>query len=107
MNQQPRTIQDHLDELMDMFDFPRVVRTMQALEWTWVSCDGVPTEAEIRQAVRRYAKQAMRQALEDSGHAPGRGFVGTGGFHIEAVAENGAVAGLYARFEVTQWTTFD
>jgi hypothetical protein len=80
--------QQHLDELMDSFDFARVARAMRALQWRWASANNsIPDEPHIRATVRSYARQAIRQALTKAGHQPGRGFIGTGGFHIEAFTE--------------------
>jgi len=98
--------QQHLDELMDNFNFHRVARAMKALRWRWASADNtVPDEAHIRARVRDHARQAISQATTNTGHQPGRGFVGTGGFHIEAFAENGALTGLYTRFTLTDYST--
>ncbi|UYZ64898.1 hypothetical protein [Hymenobacter weizhouensis] len=98
--------QQQLDNLMDNFDFHRVARTMRLLKWHWVSAEGfaVPDEACIRATVRNYARQAIRQATTGTGYQSGRGFIGTGGFHIEAHAEAGQLTLLYARFTLTDYT---
>lgn len=98
--------QQHLDELMDSFDFARVARAMRSLQWRWASAEnGIPDESYIRATVRSYARQAIQQAHTNTGHQPGRGFIGTGGFHIEAFCEAGALTGLYARFTLTEYST--
>ena len=98
--------QQHLDELMDSFDFARVASAMRALQWRWASADnGIPDEPHIRATVRSYARQAIQQALTNTGHQPGRGFVGTGGFHIEAFTEASTLTGVYARFTLTEFST--
>ena len=98
--------EQHLDELMDSFDFTRVARAMRALEWRWASAEnGIPVEPHIRATVRSYARQAIHQALTNTGHQPGRGFIGTGGFHIEAFTEAGTLTGLYVRFTLTEYST--
>ena len=56
--------QQHLDELMDSFNFARVARAMRALQWRWASAnDSIPDEPHIRAIVRNYAHQAIQQAL--------------------------------------------
>ena len=49
--------QQHLDELMDSFDFARVARAMRALHCRWASADScIPDEPHIRATVRSYAR---------------------------------------------------
>lgn len=98
--------QQHLDELMDSFNFARVARAMRSLQWRWASADAdIPDEPHIRATVRNYARQAILQALTNTGHQPGRGFVGTGGFHIKAFTEADTLTGLYARFTLAEFST--
>ncbi|GAB2712577.1 hypothetical protein GCM10011495_06800 [Hymenobacter frigidus] len=98
--------QQHLDELMDSFNFARVARAMRVLQWRWASADNrIPDEHHIRATVRSYARQAIQQALTNTDHQPGRGFIGTGGFHIEAFTEAGTLTGLYARFTLADYST--
>jgi len=44
--------QESLDEVMDWFDFNKISRVMQLLNWQWFG-EGVPNESDIRRAVRR------------------------------------------------------
>ncbi|GAA3986939.1 hypothetical protein [Hymenobacter antarcticus] len=98
--------QQHLDELMDHFDFARVAHAMRALQWRWASAyNSIPNEPHIRATVRSYARQFIQQARINTGHQPGRGFIGTGGFHIEAFSEAGTLTGLYARFTLNEYST--
>ena len=44
--------QEHLDEIMDWFDFERVRKTMNALDWKWMDNPESPTVQELKQKVR-------------------------------------------------------
>jgi hypothetical protein len=100
--------QQHLDEVMDSFDFTKVASAMLALNWQWCGKDSayyVPDEHQLRKRVREMARCAIQDALTSTGHAPNKGFYGTGGFHIEAEAKEGELDFLYVRFTLTEWCT--
>lgn len=65
-----------MDRIMERFDFTRVRKTMQALNWTWRGDANSPSVNEIRNT----AEDVMRMAV--SGYTEGDPFhsVGTGGF---------------------------
>lgn len=66
-----QVLQEQMDEIMDSFEFDKVLSVMQHLNWEWESCKGVPDEYEIRKAARR----VMKYAIDCNGST------GTGGFH--------------------------
>ena len=59
-----------MDEIMDSFEFDKVLSVMQHLNWKWMD-KVVPDEYEIRKSARR----TMKSAIECNGYS------GTGGFH--------------------------
>jgi hypothetical protein len=64
-----QALQEQMDEIMDSFEFDKVLSVMQHLNWEWMDY-GVPDEYEIRQSARR----TMKSAIECNGTS------GTGGF---------------------------
>ena len=53
-------MQEQIDNIMDNFDFSRVLKTMRALDWEWGSCgtEHEPVETELRREARRLLKNA-------------------------------------------------
>jgi hypothetical protein len=70
------TLYTQMDTIMGRFDFTRVQKTMEALNWTW---RGEP-EAPSLKDLKNTAEDVMRMAV--SGYKEGDPFhsVGTGGF---------------------------
>ena len=53
--------QNAIDEVMDWFDFGKVARVMESLEWGWAtSAEKTPTEHEIRAEARGMLKRAIK-----------------------------------------------
>jgi len=61
-------IQEQIDEIMDSFDFQKVHKIMEFLNWEWY--EGVPDIYSLRTAARKHLKQA----------AEVKGASGSGGF---------------------------
>ena len=78
-----------IDEIMDNFDFSRVKKTMDALEWEWVGI-GIPTEGEIRSKARRMLKDCMMHRC---------GYLSTGGFTVEYKSYTSEIS---LRFEIEE-----
>ena len=57
-------MQEQIDNIMDNFDFSRVLKTMRALDWEWGSCgtEHEPDEAELRREARRLLKASWEHA---------------------------------------------
>ena len=60
MTEQQRKL---IDEVLDNFDFDKVKKAMDALNWTWASCNGVPTIYDLRTESRRLLKDAIEKNL--------------------------------------------
>ena len=92
-------LQKHIDAISDHFDFGKVQKVMSFLNWEWVgSEEGVPTEAELRQQVRRLMTDAWNRADglgEDYG-------TGTGGFWVQYYYEENF---FEVTFQLAQWTS--
>ena len=50
-----------IDEVLDNFDFDKVKKAMDALNWIWIGCDGVPSIYDLRKKSRRLLKEAIKQ----------------------------------------------
>lgn len=85
-------LQDHIDEVMDWFDFSRVAKVMECLDWRWpLRIEGVPSEPAIRAFVRNGMKEAYT-----------RGHYITGGFDIRYDKEEDYFS---IQFIATSWET--
>jgi hypothetical protein len=62
-------IQEQIDEIMDSFDFEKVQKIMEALNWEW-NDEGVPDIYSLRTSARKHLKAA----------AEIKGTSGSGGF---------------------------
>lgn len=71
-----RIKQELIDEVMDNFDFGRVVKAMKAMDWEWFNGNGmsVPDEARARTCVRDLIK-TLQEDKECN-------FTATGGFNV-------------------------
>jgi hypothetical protein len=50
-------IQEQIDEIMDSFDFEKVHKIMEALNWEWHE-QGIPDIYSLRTSARKHLKQA-------------------------------------------------
>jgi hypothetical protein len=50
----PKTgFERQVEEVLDSFDFDKVLRVMEILGWTWANLDRVPTRSELLKEARR------------------------------------------------------
>ena len=87
--------QEAIDNIMDYFEFDKVLKTMIALDWKWVkedykSLDDLETPSIER--IRKTARKALMRAIEIKDYTSGGGF--------EAEYDDG---NLYLRFVVEEW----
>lgn len=95
----------HMNQVMDWFDFPKVAKTMEALEWIWVDAkdrgDGIPSEPEIREAARKLMQKAYEEEYRDEMYwARYPKTVGTGGLYATYDRQYGD---FKLTFEVARW----
>lgn len=88
------TANDKIDEIMDWFDFSKVAKVMEAVDWKWWSEEGieVPCEGKLRKEARRLLKRAIKE----------RGIIGTGGFEASYIDGD-----LELKFIVSSWGHYD
>lgn len=92
--------QEQIDDIMDNFDFNRVARVMDFLDWKWSLKEyRVPVEPEIRKQVRQHLSKAY-----DRGQGQGRKYtLCTGGF---ACSYDPQYSELSLTFELDGWSSY-
>jgi hypothetical protein len=92
--------QHQIDEIMDNFDFSKVAKVMDSLDWKWSLVEyRVPEESEIRKNVRKYLSKAF-----DYGEGQGRKYeVKTGGFVYTYDPQHSE---LRLSFELDSWSSY-
>lgn len=93
-----------IENILDDYDFQRVQKVMEALDWHWVNAEwgGVPSIGALR-------RQA-RGLLEDVYHHTPSPFcmVGTGGFEATRTMETGDLNKyLSLKFVVSEWNNYE
>lgn len=105
-----KTIDQHIEEVMDEFNFNKVKEVMDIMDWQWsrtINPDGVgvPEISTMRKLVREmmwdlYIKYSYRSNTNV--------FSSTGGFHVLYIKGNDEL-GMWDRFkvsfEVANWDT--
>lgn len=101
-----------IDEIMEEFDFGRVLTTMEALDWKWASAKGgrgIPDMDELRATAERLlrdvAKARLHQYRDEYWEMPI--ICGTGGFEAKAWCDEdiSKITGLDLAFIVSHWDT--
>lgn len=89
-------VQARIDEIMDWFDFGKVAKVMEALDWSWYISGEmeVPAEPDLREAARDLLWKAY--GLSRSTDCT----IGLGGFYATYYPEDGQFKLV---FQVAQW----
>ena len=86
--------QDAIDGIMDYFNFEKVLKVMELLEWEWKDAEeGIPTVPELRQEVRRLLRMAFKEKTD----------VSTGGFHVRYESDADGGEFIQLMFAVEEW----
>lgn len=86
-----------LDNVFDNFDFEKVKKTMDALDWQWAYAkgeNGVPTLDEIKAEAARLMWDCVN--MDDD-------VIATGGFRVEKDFSDPNDPWMRLTFEVTDW----
>lgn len=95
--------QEDIEDILDEFDFHKVQKAMEALNWTWATSDGVPTIGELRRCARRLLNYAVQvdSSFPDYSTA-------TGGFEVSRnLYPNHAKRYYSLKFVVSEWNNYD
>jgi len=91
------TNEQAIEDLLDKFDFNKVQKAMQVLDWKWASAEnGVPTIYELRKTARGILKDAYETGVTE---------VSIGGFSAKYDGSD-REKWLYLEFTLTQSSTF-
>lgn len=74
-----KTQQEWIDEVMDEFDYDKVQKVMEFLNWTWMTIDGTLTVSDLKRSTRKNLHETFTGATL----AKSNFRTGTGGFVIE------------------------
>lgn len=100
MKQLTEQHQSLIDGVVDSFNFERVHKVMEHLEWKWwfpnVDETRVPTIFEIKQSVRKQLKRAILECYTEHSVSA------TGGFEYHVFMEDGEVCNVEIKFIVTE-----
>ena len=103
-----KTIEQHIEEVGDWFDFNKVHQVMLHLNWKWAKADspnGVPEIAEMRQNVRRYMKELHKKYASVKTCNVS---MGSGGFdvrYVKGIYESKPFDTFYVAFNLASWDT--
>lgn len=86
-----------IDNIMDNFDFGRVAKCMEVLEWRWCDVEGIPQEPDIRKLARKLLKQVPETFRKEEY------YTGTGGLYVRAWYENMELVLMELTFVVADW----
>ena len=95
-----------IDEIMDWFDFAKVTKTMELLEWK-IFCNNdyvIPGENTLRELARNILMDAVDASEKyDEDYA----YVKTGPFKATCFRDENHITSIVLEFVVTDWTSDD
>jgi hypothetical protein len=102
-----KTLEQHVDEVMDWFDFNKVKKVMDFLDWKWTMDCGsaVPEIADMRKLVRKYMRDLYQKYSKEEKIVAG---TGSGGFYVEyrkGIDEGERFDDFSVSFSVGEWYT--
>lgn len=97
--------QKAIDEIIENFDWERVHKTMEALNWTWHDSEG---ETPTLGALFRCASGLLHDAYDGAKMTEKSYSVATGGFIVRAFVddETKEIYSLRLAFEVCNWDSY-
>jgi hypothetical protein len=98
-----RTIEDEIiADILDEFDFDKVHKVMEFLDWTWFKDDmQSPAEVPTKGDLRKQARRLMNNCIEHEECS-----TGTKGFHVRKSTYDG-VPYYELQFVVTSWNNYE
>jgi hypothetical protein len=98
-----KTLEQHIEEVGDWFDFNKVHQVMLHLDWKWQN--GVPEIVEMRQTVRKYMRELHAEYVNVKTCNVS---MGSGGFdvrYVKGIYENKPFDTFYVAFNLASWDT--
>ena len=98
-------IQNDIDLIMDNFDFGKVYKVMEFLDWKWSGYDEI-TEGDIRAYARKQIKLCLYNMLR---YGESEFSIECGGFfvHTHNQTEDNDKVYISLRFSLASWDNFD
>lgn len=97
-------IRDDIDQILDCFDFEKVKKVMDFLNWEWFSSNGVPEIYELRKHARRLMNIAVAECIKTNQ----KYFTECGGFRVECDKyEDDPKVYIRLSFVLTSWGNCD
>ena len=98
-------VNKYIDDIMDEFNFAKVLKTMEALDWKWRG--ETPSMDDLRETAERLLRGAAKSRLGDYKDSYWElGIInGTGGFQATAFCDETKtrITGLDLKFVVSEW----
>ena len=98
-------VNKYIDDIMDEFNFAKVLKTMEALDWKWRG--EAPSMDDLRETAERLLRGAAKSRLGDYKDSYWElGIInGTGGFQATAFCDETKtrITGLDLKFVVSEW----
>jgi len=109
MNEISEKVKRVLDNVFDNFDFERVKKTMDALDWKWdnltryVPLDGFKEKKDSYVPTLDEIKEEAARLMWDCANDPENAVIATGGFRVEKDFSDPNDPWMRLSFEVTDW----
>ena len=96
-------------EILDHFDFNKVHKVMEHLNWTWFDTDDqVPSISDIRKKARAFLRECADKLLDNPDDNFPDYTIGAGGLYATAYRALGQdIAFFKLYFAVESWDNFD
>lgn len=91
-------MKEQIEEIMNNFDFIRVHRVMEELDWEWCWTDGVPSVEELRYKARQQLNEVTTKYKSDAS-------VSSGGFKASIKRNYKNELYLELEFVIEDWNT--
>ena len=79
-----KRFQKEIDEVIKEFNFEKVHKTMQVLDWQWYHPGEDGTKVPTLDEIKKRGKELLQEAAESAAMSKGEYVIGTGGFRAEA-----------------------
>jgi len=91
-----------INEIIEEFDFEKVKKVMELLEWTWHDV-GIPSIGKLVKTAEKLLNDCFDKCLDNKADY----FVGTGGFMVRAFYDKKEIYRLDLTFEITDWSVYE
>ena len=101
---------DMVNEVLAQFDFEKVKKVMEAINWHWAGYEGAPAIRDLKESAESRMYDAIEQAIDPNNeeHHDIGWISNSGGFKAMAWKnEDGTLARVQLEFVVTDWDADD